>query len=139
MHFNWDLYLVAGNPNQHQDTYAGSPNIGSHNMFNSPDGIGFDQDGRLWIQTDGNYKNKGDFKGQGNNQMLCADPDTGEIHRFMVGPIGCEITGLEFSPDSKSMFVGIQHPDAHFPDGGDHKPRSTVIVITKKDGGVIGA
>ena len=137
--FNWDLYLVAGNPNQHQDAYAGSHNIGSHNMFNSPDGIGFDQGGRLWIQTDGNYKNKGDFLGQGNNQMLCADPDTGEIHRFMTGPVGCEITGLEFSPDSKSMFVGIQHPDAHFPEGGNSKPRSTVIVITRKDGGVIGA
>ncbi|TBR45040.1 PhoX family phosphatase [Marinomonas agarivorans] len=137
--FEWDLYLVAGNPAVHSDAYAGSSNINEANMFNSPDGIGFDQGGRLWIQTDGNYKNQGDFAGQGNNQMLCADPDTGEINRFMVGPTACEITGLAFSPDSRTMFVGIQHPDAHFPAGGDAKPRSTVIAITRQDGGIIGA
>lgn len=139
MTFDWDLYVVAGNPTVHSDAYAGSSNVNAANMFNSPDGIGFDKGGRLWIQTDGNYKNEGDFAGQGNNQMLCGDPDTGEIRRFMVGPVACEITGLTFSEDNKTMFVGIQHPDAHFPAGGDAKPRSTVIAITRKDGGVIGA
>jgi len=136
--FNWDLYLVAGNPTVHADAYAGSSNINAANMFNSPDGIGFDDYGRLWIQTDGNYKNEGDFAGQGNNQMLCADPDSGEVRRFMVGPTACEITGLTFSEDSRTMFVGIQHPDGHFPDGGNAKPRSTVIAITRKNGGIVG-
>ena len=45
-------------------------------MFNSPDGLGFDKAGRLWILTDGDYSNAGDFAGMGNNQMLCADPST---------------------------------------------------------------
>jgi secreted PhoX family phosphatase len=36
------------------------------------------------------------------------------------------------------MFVGVQHPGAHFPTGGDAIPRSSVIMITKDDGGVIG-
>lgn len=137
--FNWDIFVMAGNPSVHEGLGAGSSNINADNMFNSPDGIGFDKDGRLWIQTDGNYKNTGDFAGMGNNQMLCSDPDTGEIRRFMTGPVACEITGLTFSPDYKAMFVGIQHPGAHFPEGGDAKPRSTVMLVTREDGGVIGA
>ncbi len=142
--FEWDLFVTAGNPDVHQDAYAGSSNINTDNMFNSPDGIGFDQAGRLWIQTDGNYKNEGDFAGMGNNQMLCADPETGKISRFLVGPVACEITGLAFSPDSRTMFIGVQHPgedlqNSHFPAGGNSKPRSSVVMITRKDGGVIGA
>lgn len=143
--FAWDLYLIAGNPTVHHgDLYAGSDNINANNMFNSPDGLGFDDAGRLWILTDGNYSNKGDFAGQGNNQMLCGDPITGEVQRFLTGPVACEITGLAFSPDHKTMFVGVQHPGeegapSHFPDGGSAKPRSTVMMITRDDGGVIGA
>ena len=138
--FTWDLYLIAGNPTVHQgDLYAGSANINKDNMFNSPDGLGFDKAGRLWIQTDGDYSNKGDFAGQGNNQMLCGDPVTGEVRRFLTGPIGCEITGLTFSEDQKTMFIGVQHPSGHFPAGGDNKPRSTVVMITKDDGGIIGS
>ncbi|MFT5881438.1 MAG: secreted PhoX family phosphatase [Moritella sp.] len=138
--FQWDLYLIAGNPTVHKDNlYAGSANINKDNMFNSPDGIGFDKAGRLWIQTDGNFSNQGDFVGQGNNQMLCGDPETGEIRRFLTGPIGCEITGLTFSQDQKTMFVGVQHPTGHFPQGGNHKPRSTIVMITKDNGGVIGS
>ncbi|STO98559.1 Predicted phosphatase [Grimontia hollisae] len=141
--FKWDLFVMAGNPDVQEGLMAGTPNINKDNMFNSPDGLGFDGAGRLWILTDGNYSNEGNFEGMGNNQMLCADPKTGEIRRFLTGPIACEITGLTFSPDYKTMFVGIQHPGedlapSHFPDGGDSIPRSTVMRITRKDGGVIG-
>ncbi|MCV6587941.1 MAG: PhoX family phosphatase [Marinobacterium sp.] len=141
--FEWDLFLIAGNPAVKQGLYAGSQNIRKDNMFNSPDGIGFDEDGRLWIQTDGNYSNKGDFEGMGNNQMLCADPATGEIRRFATGPIACEITGLTFSSDQRTMFVGVQHPGekgkpSHFPAGGNSKPRSTIMAIRRNDGGPIG-
>ncbi|PMJ89549.1 PhoX family phosphatase [Vibrio sp. 10N.261.55.A7] len=143
--FDWDVYVLAGNPEVHESgLMSGTDNIHKDNMFNSPDGIGFDKAGRLWIQTDGKYSNKGDFAGMGNNQMLCSDPATGEIRRFLTGPIACEVTGLTFSPDYKTMFVGIQHPGedlapSHFPDGGESIPRSTVIMVTRKDGGVIGA
>ena len=71
--FAWDLYVIAGNPTVHADAYAGSGNVNADNMFNSPDGLAFDSQGRLWIQTDGNYSNEGDFAGQGNNVMLLGD------------------------------------------------------------------
>ncbi|GAB7528036.1 PhoX family phosphatase [Pseudomonas sp. 3A(2025)] len=145
MEFDWDLFVVAGNPTVHPGTpQAGSANINPQNLFNSPDGLSFDAAGRLWIQTDGDSSNTGDFAGMGNNQMLCADPHSGEIRRFLVGPVGCEVTGISFAPDYKTMFVGIQHPGENggstFPEhqpGG--KPRSSVMVITREDGGIIGA
>jgi secreted PhoX family phosphatase len=145
MTFDWDLFLIAGNPGVHPgDAKAGSANITPQNMFNSPDGLGFDADGRLWILTDGDYSNSGDFAGMGNNQMLCANPTTGEIRRFMVGPVGCEVTGIAFAPDQRTLFVGIQHPGEsggstfpeHLPNG---KPRSSVMAIRRDDGGIIGA
>ena len=143
--FDWDLFVVAGNPAVHaSQPKGGSANITPQNMFNSPDGMGFDDAGRLWILTDGDYSNAGDFAGMGNNQMLCADPASGEIRRFMVGPVGCEVTGISFSPDHKTLFVGIQHPGENggstFPENQPNaKPRSSVVAISREDGGIVGA
>ena len=140
--FDWDLYVVAGNPTVHSDANAGSSNVTADNMFNSPDGLAFDSMGRIWIQTDGKYTNKDDFAGQGNNQMLVGDPATGEIRRFMVGPKECEVTGFAWSADRKTLFIGIQHPgekgDSHFPDGGDTAPRSSIVAIARDDGEPVG-
>ena len=79
-------------------------------------------------------------------------PGDAALRRFLVGPRECEITGLAESPDGKALFVNIQHPGeetlptfdmpstfgSHWPDGGDARPRSATIVITKDDGGVVG-
>ena len=141
-HFSWDLYVVAGNPAVHKGAKAGSSNVTHDNMFNAPDGIKFDSRGGLWIQTDGNSSNSGDFAGHGNNQMLLGDPVTGDIKRFLVGPRGAEITGVTWTPDRKTMFVGIQHPgasgDSRFPGSGESLPRSTIIAISRDDGERIG-
>jgi hypothetical protein len=142
--FEWDMFVLAGNPTiaQTNPLNNGSANVTAANTFNSPDGLGFDSAGRLWIQTDGAYSNTGNYANQGNNQMLCADPVSKEIRRFFVGPLECEVTGLTFTPDSKTMFINIQHPgeggNSHWPEGGTARPRSATIVITKNDGGVIG-
>lgn len=144
--FDWDLFVLAGNPTVHPDGLkAGSDNITPDNLFNSPDGIAFDPDGRLWIQTDGKYTNEGEFAGMGNNQMLCGDTETGEIRRFLVGPKACEITGITWSQDYRTMFVGVQHPGENenypstFPGGEGTTPRSSVVAISRTDGGVIGS
>ncbi len=135
--FRWDLFAMAGNPEIYKNLNAGSKNIRKDNMFNAPDGLRFDSNGLLWIQTDGNYSNVNEFKGMGNNQMLAANTFTGEIKRFMVGPKECEVTGLTWSEDKKTMFVGIQHPgekgNGHFPDGDNKVPRSSVIAIYRED------
>ncbi|MCA0941808.1 PhoX family phosphatase [Salipiger pacificus] len=135
--FAWDLFVMAGNPDVHSDDYAGSANITPGNMFNSPDGMAFDTQGKLWIQTDGEDSNEGDFAGMGNNQMLVGDPETGEIARFLTAPNGAEVTGLCWSADRKTAFVGIQHPGGSWPDGAG-KPRSAIIAVWREDGALIG-
>jgi uncharacterized protein len=107
--------------------------------FNSPDGLWVAPTGILWIQTDG-YSNAS--RGFGNQQMLAADPTSGDIRRFLTGPIGCELTGLTSTPDGKTLFVNIQHPEGQstWPNiNGETRPRSATLVITKDDGGIIGS
>ncbi|MBY6157879.1 PhoX family protein [Pseudooceanicola nitratireducens] len=135
--FAWDLYVMAGNPTVYDNAYAGSPNVTEGNMFNSPDGMAFDSKGMLWIQTDGDDSNEGEFAGQGNNQMLVGNPETGEIARFLTAPNGAEVTGLCWSLDRKTAFVGIQHPGGSWPDGAG-KPRSAIIAVWREDGATVG-
>ncbi|THH37424.1 PhoX family phosphatase [Aliishimia ponticola] len=135
--FDWDLYVMAGNPEVYNNVYGGSDNVTAGNMFNSPDGMAFDSNGLVWIQTDGDDSNEEDFAGQGNNQMLVGDPVTGEIARFMTGPKGCEVTGICWSADRRTMFVGIQHPGGSWPTGSG-LPRSSVIAIKRDDNGLVG-
>ncbi|TNE65328.1 MAG: PhoX family phosphatase [Rhodobacteraceae bacterium] len=135
--FGWDLYVMAGNPTVYDNAYGGSENVNEGNMFNSPDGMAFSSDGFLWIQTDGEDSNEGEFAGQGNNQMLIGNTETGEIARFLTAPNGAEVTGLTWSPDKKVAFVGIQHPGGSWPDGAG-KPRSSVIAVWREDGALIG-
>jgi secreted PhoX family phosphatase len=150
--FRWDVFALGGDPEvpAHGSTIVGD-------KYGSPDGIYVAPSGRLWIQTDvsGSTLNAGDYAGFGNNQMLCADPATRETRRFLTGPNVCEVTGVFVTPDERTMFVGIQHPGeapsgdndpadpkrySSWPDGDTGgRPRSSLLVITKDDGGVIGS
>lgn len=130
----------------------------------------------LWIQTDDSA-----FTDRTNNQMLAALPgrvgDGGartitntngttatqatfigtaataaNLRRFLTGPIGCEITGVDTTPDGRTLFVGIQHPgengtaaapDSNWPANQTGaapgvRPRSAVVAVTRADGGIIG-
>jgi secreted PhoX family phosphatase len=148
--FRWDIFLFSG------DEATGriaDRALTADNIHGCPDGLWFDAAGRLWIQTDIGEaeQNRGPHAVFGNNQMLCANPDTGEMRRFLAGPTGQEITGVTTTPDMRTMFVNVQHPGAttpaadwaagrtnsSFPGGGT--PRSATLVITKADGGIIGS
>lgn len=81
------------------------------------------------------------------------DATSATLRRFLVGPKGCEITGICETPDGKAIFVNIQHPGesssaaniavpALYQSGwpgtsGVDRPRSSTVVITKDDGGTI--
>ena len=110
-------------------------------MFTSPDALTFDPAGRLWACTDAA---EGDAKTmmalRGNDAVYAIDHKTGESRRFLVGPTGCEMTGLCFTPDMRTAFVNVQHPAKDWPNTAvDGIPRSATLVITKNDGGVIGS
>jgi secreted PhoX family phosphatase len=75
--FDWDLYVMVGNPTVHDDAYAGSANMNAGNLFNSPDGMMIDTTGLIWIQTDGNDGNEGDFEGHGQQPDARGRPGDG--------------------------------------------------------------
>ncbi len=134
----WDLFLLSGTQTDSLDP-AGNP-LTADSIHASPDGLWFDEAGLLWIQTDmsGSQLASGPF---GNNAMLAVDLTTNRIKRFFVGPVGCEVTGVVTTPDRRTMFVNIQHPgetgDSNWPDRG-LKPRSATVVVTRRDGGIVG-
>jgi len=152
--FKWDIFVLAGRPDAAKAEHVG--NI-KGDAFGSPDGLKFDHNGVLWVQTDVSTStvNMKEYQDMGNNQMVAVVPETGEFRRFLVGPKGCEITGLAFTPDMKTMFVNIQHPGepdserndpakptaiSRWPDGANAgRPRAGTVVVRKLNGGVIGS
>jgi secreted PhoX family phosphatase len=151
--FRWDIFAMGGIPG---DADAAKRGKFKGDMFGCPDGLWVDKRGVLWVQTDISPTglNKGPFAPLGNNQMLAADPATGEFKRFLVGPRGCEITGFTMTPDGRTAFVNIQHPgenpgelndpdhpraNSNWPDFDPAgRPRSATVVIRRKDGELIG-
>jgi secreted PhoX family phosphatase len=153
--FKWDIFVLAGDPD-----YDPLVELAEEDIFGSPDGLHFDRDGRLWIQTDvsnssQNLASRG-YDQIANNAMLACDPRTGEIRRFAVGPRGSELTGAVTTPDQETIFVNVQHPGeattawgtptpanpravSNWPDFDPAgRPRSATVAIRKVGGGKVG-
>lgn len=151
--FKWNIYTLAGNPHSSQPHLRGNI-IGD--TFGSPDGLWFDRRGILWTQTDISTSalGVGPYAKLPNNAMYASDPATKEFRRFLIGPKGCEITGVDMTPDLKTMFINIQHPGespsersdpakpkavSSWPDKDKFtRPRSATIAIWRSDGKRVG-
>jgi uncharacterized protein len=153
--FEWDIFVLAG-PQDDSGIFGDSTRrLDDSNIFASPDGLWIDLNGILWIQTDmsDSQQRGGPF---GENAMLAAEPATGEIRRFLSGPVNQEVTGVIMTPEMRTMFVNMQHPGdqsrpgnftSNWPDRPGEiadinpqgpRPRCATVIITKNDGGVIG-
>ncbi len=142
--FHWDIFVFGANADA-PPAYNRS-GLSLDNEFGSPDGLWFDPRGILWIQTD---HDTGYLDSHSNDQMLAVIPASlpgdrtinpstqASLKRFLVGPVGCEVTGIAMTPDYRTLFINIQHPTGHWPDGGDSVPRSSTVVIRREDGGEI--
>ncbi len=152
--FEWNHLVLAGDPANTRPEARGNT-VGD--PFGSPDTIAFGPGGLLWIGSDVSTSalNSGDNARLGNNQLLACDPATRTTRRFLVGPVNCELTGVCFTPDGRTMFVNIQHP-GEMPGGRNDpanprrwsnwpdfcptgRPRSATVVVRKLDGGMIGS
>lgn len=151
--FKWEIYTLAGDPHSTQPHLRGNI-IGD--TFGSPDGLWFDKRGILWTQTDISTSTLGigPYAKLPNNAMYASDPQTKEFRRFLIGPKGCEITGIDMTPDLKTMFINIQHPGESPSERSDPKnpklisswpdkqnftrPRSATIAIWRDDGKDVG-
>lgn len=151
--FRWEIFVLAGDRTAQEPTLRG--NIRG-DTFGSPDGLWFDKRGILWTQTDVSTSalGKGAYANMPNNCMYAADPTTREFRRFLIGPKGCEVTGIDITPDYKTMFINIQHPGespseradpanptaiSSWPDAAVYKrPRSATIAVWRDDGQAVG-
>ena len=172
--FVWDIYLFGAGADADRANVNVS-SLSADNDFSSPDGLWFSPTTSIcWIETDD--QSATDVSncmllaalpgavGDGVRVAIHSADETGarrrvftqvgaapraNLRRFLVGPVGCEITGLCESPDGTALFVNIQHPGdgSASPDAprsswpsevAGARPRSATLVITRDDGGVIG-
>ncbi|MES2979077.1 MAG: PhoX family phosphatase [Pseudomonadota bacterium] len=182
--FTWDVYLFGAEASA-SPAAANLSGLSGAQDFSSPDGLAFSKStGICWIQTDDgaftdvtNCMMLAGLPGQvgdGGKVTLSyprasggplevttfvgKPPSADRLKRFLVGPSGCEITGVAETPDGRTLFINIQHPgentaQAHIGDvskytsqwpanagyGSGKRPRSATIVITRNDGGVVGS
>lgn len=157
--FAWSVFILAGDPRNTQtkyltrrdelapgkldrgDTYyAGYVGRDAVSPLACPDNVGFDPSGRLWIVTDSDHDlvaNDGCFV------VPTHGDERGRLKQIVSAPVGAEVTGCEFTPDGRALFLGIQHPGeggtvdapvSHWPDGDGLPARSALVVIERKDG-----
>ncbi|NBU26501.1 MAG: DUF839 domain-containing protein, partial [Gammaproteobacteria bacterium] len=157
--FRWDVFLLAGDPRNpaarfltraediipgqlaREDVYyAGYADRSRVSPIASPDNVGFDPSGRLWIVSDA------DTRLIGNNGCFVVPtvgPERGMLRQVMSAPVGAEVCGCEFTPDGRTLFLSIQHPGeggsvdrpvSRWPGGGDSLPRSSIIAVSREDG-----
>jgi secreted PhoX family phosphatase len=186
--FAWDIFLFGAEEDM-PNYEVNISGLTAANSFSSPDGLWFSKStGICWIQTDdGAFTDETNCMlvaavpgtvGDGGvfniaNRMTVSGAEKTEVQktfvggilgesrlrRFLVGPLGAEVTGITETPDGKAIFVGIQHPAENATDykdtkngvwptnanngvggayGAGTRARSATIIITKDDGGKIG-
>lgn len=156
--FTWDIFVFGADAGAAPDINRSG--LTELNQFASPDGLAFDSRGILWIETDNSDNAVAEYT---NDQLLAVIPaqvvdgsgkqvaisatNQTALRRFLVGPNGCEITGITWTPDLTTMFINVQHPDnwpysevatEATPAGTKVRPRASTVVIQKLDGGPIG-
>jgi secreted PhoX family phosphatase len=150
--FRWEILVRCGDPSKADVNATFNPLTSQNSWFGMPDNCAFDSMGRLWIATDGNSPKK-----TGRNDGIWAMETSGKLRGtsklFFRVPIGAEMCGPMFTPDTQTLFVAVQHPGegsrdepstfesptTRWPDfKPDVPPRPSVIAITRKGGGKIG-
>ncbi|MBB1488161.1 PhoX family protein [Oceanospirillum sediminis] len=165
----WDILLHTDGINPAEDSNTGTDDGAAATSAHSgmqedwliaPDNGAVDNQGRLWVTTD-----QGENWGQSGSADGIWAVETRGKHRgaarmFFRVPVGAEMASPTFTPDDKTMFISVQHPGSdgskQYPDfarestfsdpltrwpdfRSDTPPRPSLVVISKKDGGVVGS
>ncbi|MBA2807633.1 PhoX family protein [Streptomyces sp. KM273126] len=141
--FAWQLFLVAGDPNDPATYFAGFPKD-QVSPISCPDNVAFDPHGNLWISTDGNALGSHD----GLFGVATKGERRGELKQFLTVPNGAETCGPIVQ--DRRVLVAVQHPGeidgasvenpkSAWPDGQGKIVRPAVVSVWAKDGSDIGA
>ncbi len=134
--FDWDFFILSSDT---RDTEG---------VFTDPDAAYCDRDGRLFIGTDGSQPDG--LQDQLTVFDTTAAPGPNGVpvpKRLFVGVNSDEITGWAQTPNQRTAMINMQHPGngdptrTNFPATTDGVtiPRDCTIVITRKNGGVVGS
>ena len=152
--FRWEILVRCGDPKKPDVGATFNPMTSAHGWFANPDNCVVDKYGRLWIATDGNSESR-TGRSDGLWGLETDGAARGAARLFFRCPRGAELCGPCFTPDLETAFVAIQHPGesddpkvlatfenpaTRWPDFNDTvPPRPSVVAITRKGGGKIGA
>ena len=142
--FTWDIFILCGDPaDSAQETYFAGFDKSRLDSISAPANFAFDQNGNLWIATDGQPSKLN--QADSIYVVPTAGPEYGRVRCFMSGVPRGELAGPEFTPDFETLFVSVQRPgegnvldepSSTFPD--EDFPRPSVVAAHKDGGGVIG-
>jgi uncharacterized protein len=153
--FRWEILVRCGDPAVAEVGATFSSDTTRNGWFGMPDNLAVDSEGRLWIATDGNSK-AATGRADGVWGLETEGPARGTSRHFYRAPVGGELCGPCFTPDSQTLFVAVQHPGEADDDSGppatfenpstrwpdfkpDMPPRPSIVAITRSGGGKIGA
>jgi secreted PhoX family phosphatase len=146
--FRWEILLRCGDPAIADVGATFSSETTRNGWFGMPDNLAFDNQGRLWIATDGNSRSR-TGRTDGLWGVETEGPLRGTSRYFYRVPVGAELCGPFFTPDDETLFVAVQHPaqgsgstfekpTTRWPDfKKEMPPRPSVVAITKRGGGKI--
>jgi secreted PhoX family phosphatase len=151
--FRWEILVQCGDPKIAAVGATFNPRTSENGWFGMPDNCAIDDLGRLWVATDGNAAET-TGRADGIWAMETAGEARGTAKLFFRCPVGAEMCGPAFTPDLTTLFVAVQHPgegDSQVASSFDNPttrwpdfdnampPRPSVVAITRKNGGKIGA
>lgn len=154
----WSLLVKCGDPAIAEVGAQWSPETSVNGWFSSPDNCAIDADGRLWVATDQGSGWGKTGKSDGLYALETEAEFRGHSKLFFRCPVGGEMCGPYFTPDSETLFLAVQHPGTdgtknfkgfersstfedpatRWPDFTEGMPpRPSVLVVTKQGGGKI--
>jgi uncharacterized protein len=158
--FRWEMLIRCGNPANPAQQAMYNPATTANGWFACPDNMAIDPQGRLWVGTDqGTNWRPASGTADGVYAVETEGALRGTSRMFFRVPVGAEICGMNFTSDGRAMTIAVQHPGTdgardyapfgRFPTYDDvptrwpdfqanMPPRPSVVMITKRDGGVIG-
>jgi secreted PhoX family phosphatase len=155
--FKWEILVKCGDPSAAGVGASFSSQTTANGWFGMPDNLAVDNQGRVWIATDGNSSTK-TGRSDGIWAIETEGAARGTSKHFYRVPMGAEMCGPFFTPDDETFFVAVQHPGeadeddpkaqpatfenpaTRWPDfKPSMPPRPSVVAITKRGGGKIGS
>ena len=157
-HGRWSILVKCGDPAIAEVGAQWHPETSQNGWFGSPDNCAIDAEGRLWISTDQGRSWGKTGKSDGLYALETEGALRGQSKLFFRCPVGGELCGPYFTPDTQTLFLAVQHPgtdgtkalkgferESTFEDPATRwpdfdpamPPRPSVVVVTRQGGGKI--